>query len=80
MKNLFRLYEWDDVPEQQMIGEILIEAGKINLKNLSMALDAQKFQKMPLGEIFILMKTITREDLEQSLLVQAHIRKRLENV
>lgn len=79
MKNLFKNSDWDDIQEPQMIGEILIAAGKINLIHLSMALDAQKFQKIPLGEIFILMNTISKDDLEQALILQKYINLRVTN-
>ncbi len=78
MKNLYNIDEWKDVPNLRL-GEILIEAGKINLYHLSMVLDIQKFQKMPVGEIFIAMKVITPEDLKQALIVQKTIKKRNEN-
>lgn len=79
MKNLYDINDWKDVQESQMIGEILIQAGKINLVHLSMALDAQKFQKMQLGEIFILMKAIQRTELEQALCIQTQIIERVNN-
>ncbi len=77
LKNLYEYSDWNDIFEHQKIGEILISAGKINLIHLSMALDAQRFQKLPLGVIFVLMKTISKEELEQALLVQQYIDKRI---
>ena len=79
MKNLYNVNEWSDVLQSQRIGEILIEAGKINLIHLSMALDAQKFQKMQLGEIFILMNVIEKNDLEQALSIQEIVNSRVQN-
>lgn len=79
MKNLFDVNDWNDVQESQRIGEILIEAGKINLIHLSMALDAQKFQKMQLGEIFILMNVIEKNDLDQALNIQTFVNTRVQN-
>ncbi len=79
MKNLFDVNDWNDVQESQRIGEILIESGKINLIHLSMALDAQKFQKIHLGEIFILMNVIEKNDLEQALSLQEIINSRVQN-
>ena len=76
-KNLYEFSDWNDIFEHQKIGEILISSEKINLIHLSMALDAQRFQKLPLGIIFILMKVISKEDLEQALLVQRYIDKRI---
>ncbi|MBR6162321.1 hypothetical protein IKQ26_00285 [bacterium] len=77
MKNLYDEKAWSDISQCQRIGEILIESGKINLKHLSLALGAQKFQKLPLGEIFVAMNAITREDLEQALHIQKCIAERI---
>ena len=52
---------------------------KINLFHLSMVLDVQRFQKMPMGEIFLAMKVISKKDLNQALKVQKIIQKRLDN-
>ena len=79
MKNLYNFNEWNDVQVSQRIGEILIESGKINLIHLSMALDAQKFQPIQLGEIFVLMDIIKRDDLVQALSVQNYIKERVTN-
>ena len=78
MKNLYNIDDWNDVSCRRL-GEILLEAGKINLYHLSMVLDVQRFQKVPMGEIFIAMKIITKKDLNQALKVQKHIQKRLGN-
>ena len=76
-KDLYKLSDWNDITEHQKIGEILLSADKITLIHLSMALDAQKFQKLPLGVLFVLMKAITKEDLEQALAVQAYIDEKI---
>ena len=60
-----------------MIGEILLETGKINLIHLGMALDIQRFQKLPLGEIFVSMKVLSVEDLNAALDLQKQIDKML---
>ncbi len=77
MKNLYNINDWEEVQVCQRIGEILIDSGKVNLVHLSMALDAQKFQKLPLGEIFMLMNVISRDDLNQALKIQDSIKERL---
>lgn len=76
-KDLYKYSDWDDITVHQKIGEILLSAEKINLMHLSMALDAQRFQKLPLGVLFVLFKAITKEDLEQALLVQQYIDSRI---
>lgn len=78
MKNLYNIEDWTDASYRRL-GEILLEAGKINLVHLSMVLDVQRFQQMPMGEIFIAMKVISKEDLEQALFVQKMIQKRCNN-
>lgn len=76
-KDLYKYSDWNDVTVHQKIGELLLSAEKINLMHLSMALDAQRFQKLPLGVLFVLFKAITKEDLEQALLVQQYIDNRI---
>lgn len=78
MKNLYNIEDWSDVSCRRL-GEILLEAGKINLFHLSMVLDVQRFKKMPMGEIFLAMKVISKKDLTQALKVQKIIQRRLEN-
>lgn len=78
MKNLYNIDDWSDVSCRRL-GEILLEAGKINLFHLSMVLDVQRFKKMPMGEIFLAMKVISKKDLTQALKVQKFIQRRLEN-
>ncbi len=78
MKNLYNIDDWTDVSCYRL-GEILLEAGKINLFHLSMVLDIQRFKKMPMGEIFLAMKVISKKDLEQALTVQKSIQKRCKN-
>lgn len=75
MKNLYDINDWSDVSCSRL-GEILIEAGKINLFHLSMVLDVQRFKKMPMGEVFLAMKVISKRDLDQALLIQKVIKKR----
>lgn len=79
MKNLYNIDDWTDISCPRL-GEILLEAGKINLFHLSMVLDVQRFQKMPMGEIFLAMKVVNKKDLSQALKVQKFIQKRISNV
>lgn len=78
MKNLYDLEDWKDIQEHQMIGEILLESGKINLIHLGMALDIQRFQKLPLGEIFVNMKVLSVDDLNTALDLQKKLDDMLE--
>ncbi len=78
MKNLYNIQDWQDVPFSRL-GEILLEAGKINLVHISMVLDIQRFKKLPMGEILIKMNIISKSDLKQALLIQKFIQKRSSN-
>ena len=78
MKNLYDISDWNDVQEHQMLGEILLQADKINLIHLGMALDIQRFESIPLGEVFLNMRVITSKDLEAALSLQAEIDALLE--
>jgi hypothetical protein len=51
MKNLYNIDDWTDVSCRRL-GEILLEAGKINLFHLSMVLDVQKFKKGKNGSAY----------------------------
>jgi len=76
MKNLFNPQDWSDVTNHLMLGEILIESGKLNLIQLGMALDIQRFSDMKIGEIIKEMNIIKEEDLRQALILQKEIDKR----
>ena len=78
MKNLYNFEDWKDIQVHQMIGEILLESGKINLIHLGMALDIQRFQKLPLGEIFVNMKVLSVDDLNTALDLQKKIDKMID--
>jgi len=75
MKNLNDINDWLDIQEHQKIGEILVQSGKLNLIQLGMALDIQKFQKMLLGEILLDMKIISKKELQSALALQKQIYK-----
>ena len=77
-KDLCNINDWNDIVEKQKIGEILIQSGLIDLVKLSMALDIQKFQKIPIGEIFVSMNVMTSEQLQQALELQSTINARFE--
>ncbi len=78
MKNLNNINDWTDVTEHQRLGEILLASGKINLIQLGMALDIQKFQKMQIGQVFIDMKIIDNKVLYDALELQKEIDELLE--
>ena len=78
MKSLYNLNDWLDTTEHIKLGEILLEAGKINLIQLGMALDIQKFQKIQIGSILLDMKILSKEDMLQALELQQEIDEYLE--
>lgn len=73
MKDLYNINDWTDVTEYQKLGEILLASGKINLIQLGMALDIQKFQSNPLGQILMDMKVIDQKTLDTALELQQEI-------
>lgn len=52
------------------IGELLIEAGKINQRQLDDALERQKKDKRLLGEILVTMGAVTEEEIAYCLSIQ----------
>lgn len=78
MKSLYNINDWMDVSEHQRLGEIFIASGKINLIQLGMALDVQKFKDKHIGEILVDMKLISEEDLEIALNLQEEIDELIE--
>ena len=73
MKDLYNINDWTDVTEYQKLGEILLASGKINLIQLGMALDIQKFQSNTLGQILMDMKVIDQKTLDAALELQQEI-------
>lgn len=78
MKDLYNIDDWTDASCMKL-GEILIEAGKINLYHISMVLDIQKFKHLPMGQILLSMNVINENDLEQALVIQKELQKRCNN-
>ena len=76
MKNIYDLHDWADIEQPQMIGEILMQAGLMNLVHLDMALGVQKLKNSPIGEILVAMKVITHEELQVALDLQEKINAR----
>ncbi len=73
MKNLYKDSDWIDINERQKIGEILMQAGCMELKHLAAALEIQKFQKLHIGEILVSLKIITADQLGAALELQKKI-------
>lgn len=78
MKSLNNLQEWLDIQEHRKIGEILIQSGKLSLKDLGIALDIQNFEKMHLGDILLNMNVISQEDITSALNLQGELDKIIE--
>ena len=57
--------------KNKKLGEILLEEGTINLIELSMALDIQRFHDLPLGEILVKIHSIDYEKLNHALKIQS---------
>ena len=56
--------------KNKKIGEILLQNGNINLIELAMALDIQRFHKMPLGEILVQIQALDYQNLNNALNIQ----------
>lgn len=82
MKNLNDIKDWLDINEHQKIGEILMQCGKLSLKDLGVALDIQAFEKsepkLQLGDILLNMKVISKKELDQALILQIQIDENLD--
>lgn len=79
MKKLDDINDWLDIKEHQKIGEILMQCGKFELVQLDMALDVQRFDEMQLGEIFLNMNVISKEELQTALDLQNKIDSNIQN-
>lgn len=66
---------WQVLTNHPKIGEILLQHKKITIDQLSMVLDKQKNQNIPLGEILINMNIIGKDDLIELLELQSKIDK-----
>ena len=73
MKRLDNINDWTDCKEHQKLGEILLQAGKLNLIHLGMALDVQRFEDDKFGEILLDMKVIDEDELDMALQLQKDI-------
>jgi len=73
MKNLYDINDWTNIKEHQKLGEILIASGKINLIQLSMAIDMQRFKNIKIGTILQEMHILTQNDLNEALKIQMSI-------
>ena len=51
----------------KLLGQILMEAGLVNIDDINEALDIQKSTGQMLGEILINLNIITQEELEMAL-------------
>ena len=51
----------------KLLGQILMEAGLVNIDDINDAIEIQKSTEQKLGEILINMGVITEEELEMAL-------------
>ncbi|MGV6815718.1 MAG: glycosyl transferase family protein [Thiotrichales bacterium] len=63
-----------DIKIRQKLGDILLERGLIDQKGLDSALAEHKQKKLPLGQILLLRKIITEEELNDLLEIQSGAR------
>ncbi len=67
--------KWKTIVETPKLGEILMGQDKITVDQLGEALERQKSEKLPLGEVLIKMGVINTEDLLKALDLQVNIGK-----
>ena len=72
-RNLHDINDWSDIERCLKIGEILLMAGKITEKALTVALDLQKTRSEYIGQILLSLNAVSEEDLEAGLELQAEI-------
>ncbi len=75
-RNLHNIDDWADIDRCLKIGEILLMAGKITEKALTVALDLQKTRSEYVGQILLSLNAVTEEDLEAGLALQEKINPR----
>ena len=75
-RNLHDIDDWADIERCLKIGEILLMAGKITEKALTVALDLQKNRTEYVGEILLNLNAVSKEDLEAGLALQAELNPR----
>ncbi len=77
MANEINLEQWEKFAQHPRLGEILLQHRKITVPQMEQALQEQKIQNLPVGEILIKMNFITKDDLIEILNVQSNIDKLL---
>ena len=75
-RNLHDINDWSDIERCLKIGEILLMAGKITEKALTVALDLHKTRSEYIGQILLSLNAVSEEDLEAGLELQAEINPR----
>lgn len=76
--NDVNLEVWKTLTDHPRLGEILIQHKKITINQLGMALEEQKIQKIPIGEILVKMQIIEKDELIEVLELQSKIDKMLD--
>ncbi|OGI17724.1 MAG: hypothetical protein A2287_06105 [Candidatus Melainabacteria bacterium RIFOXYA12_FULL_32_12] len=78
MENInLSLENWDKLLRHPRIGEILVQHKKITIHQLEKALKEQGLLKIPVGQILLQMKFITKDELLELLELQIGISKML---
>ncbi len=72
-RNIHDIEDWADIDRCLKIGEILLMAGKITEKSLTVALDLQKTRSEYVGQILLSLNAVKKEDLEAGLALQEKI-------
>lgn len=76
-KNGLSLENWDKLLKHPRLGEILVQHKKVTIHQLGKALTEQEQLKIPLGQILLQDKCITKDELIELLELQVGISKML---
>jgi hypothetical protein len=71
------LETWKTLTDYPRLGEILLQHRKITFKQLGMAIEEQKKQNLPIGEILVNMNIINKDELIEVLELQSNIDRML---
>jgi len=70
---------WKRFIEYPKLGELLLQHKKITINQLSLVLDEQEKQNLPVGQLLIDMNIITKNELVEVLEIQSTVDKILNN-
>ncbi|MDD3014302.1 MAG: hypothetical protein PHC34_11420 [Candidatus Gastranaerophilales bacterium] len=76
-ENNINLEIWKTLTNHPRLGEILLQHKKITINQLGIALEEQKKENLPIGEILVNMHIIEKDELIEVLELQSNIDRML---